>query len=132
MARRVARNTGMDTKTCPACYSTIDARALKCSSCAARQPDAPMMHRNLPGRVMGGVCSALSLQLGWDPVVVRALFIASFGIIGPIGIWVYAILWLVTPFDALGKSPAKRMVDWASALFKVRDPEPATGPTDVL
>lgn len=131
MARRGSRSTGMDTKTCPACYSTIDARALRCSACAARQPDAPVMHRDLPGRVMGGVCAALSLQLGWDPVVVRALFVASLGLTGPIGLWVYGLLWLITPFEPRGKSPLSRVIDWFSALFKVREAEPVTGPTDV-
>jgi len=123
----------MNTKTCPACFTSIDARAIRCSACTARQPDAAVMHRNLPGKVLGGVCTALSLQLGWDPMVVRVLFVSSLVLTGPLGIWLYGLLWLVTPFEALGKTPVARAMDWAGGLFKMH-PEPAapSGPTDVV
>jgi phage shock protein C len=49
-------------------------------------------------RKIGGVCGGIAEWLGWDPSVVRVLFIlvsilsAAFP-----GILVYAILWLVVP-----------------------------------
>ena len=107
----------METKTCPACLQSIDLRAIKCSHCASRQPDAPMMHRNLPGRVIGGVCAALSLQFGWDPMLIRVLLVAGSAISGGLVLWAYGLTWFLTPFDAHGKAPATRIFDWLSNLF---------------
>ncbi len=90
------------------------------------------MHRNVPGKVLGGVCAALSLQLGWDPVVVRAIFVASLAITAGMGLWIYALLWLVTPFEPRGKAPASKAVDLVSGLFKTEAPvEAHGGPTDL-
>ena len=107
----------METKSCPACLQSIDALAIKCSSCGSRQPDAPLMHRNLPGRVLGGVCAALSLQLGWDPVLIRVLLVVSIVATGALTLWAYALVWFLTPFDVQGKAPATRLIDWLSNLF---------------
>ncbi len=75
------------------------------------------MHRNLPGRVLGGVCAALSVQFGWDPTLVRVLLVVSVGVTGGMGLWAYALIWFMTPFEAAAKAPATRLVDWASGLF---------------
>ncbi len=107
----------METKNCPACLQSIDARAIKCSHCASRQPDAPMMHRNVPGRVLGGVCAALSLQFGWDPTLIRVLLMTCAALTGGLVLWAYALLWFLTPFDVLGKAPATRAFDSLSNVF---------------
>ena len=107
----------METKSCPACLQAIDARAIKCSSCGSRQPDAPLMHRNLPGRVLGGVCAALSLQFGWDPVLIRVLVVVSVVATGALSLWAYALVWFLTPFDVQGKAPATRLFEALSSLF---------------
>ena len=107
----------METKSCPACLQSIDARALKCSFCASRQPDAPLMHRNIPGRVLGGVCAALSIQTGWDPVLVRVLAVVSMALTGSVTFWAYALIWFLTPFDVGTRAPATRLVDWLGNLF---------------
>jgi phage shock protein PspC (stress-responsive transcriptional regulator) len=115
----------METKNCPACFEAIDLRAIKCSHCAARQPDAPLMHRGVPGRVMGGVCAALSLQLGWDPVLIRVLLVSSIALTGGLALWVYGLVWFLTPFETLGRAPATRLADALSNLFG-RSPAPST------
>ena len=107
----------METKTCPACLQSIDGRALKCSHCGSRQPDAPLMHRNLPGRVVGGVCAALSLQFGWDPMLVRVLIVTCAALTGGLVLWAYAVIWFTTPFDPRGRAPATRLFDWLSGIF---------------
>ncbi len=107
----------METKNCPACLQSIDARAIKCSFCASRQPDAPLMHRNLPGRVLGGVCAALALQFGWDPMLIRVLLAVSVVATGSLTLWIYAFVWFLTPFDMKGKAPATRFIDWLTTLF---------------
>jgi phage shock protein C len=56
------------------------------------------LQRSRRHRMIGGVCGGLAEWLGWDPTVVRALYIlvsvlsAAFP-----GILVYLILWLVVP-----------------------------------
>ena len=107
----------METKICPACFQSIDGRALKCAHCSSRQPDAPLMHRDLPGRVIGGVCSALSLQLGWDPILVRVLFVASVGMSAGVALWAYSLIWFLTPYEPYGKAPATRLIDFLTGLF---------------
>ena len=107
----------METKTCPACLQSIDLRAIKCSNCGSRQPDAPLMHRNLPGRVISGVCAALSLQFGWDPMLVRVLLVTSAALTGGMVLWAYALIWFLTPFEVRGKAPATRLFDWLTNLF---------------
>jgi phage shock protein PspC (stress-responsive transcriptional regulator) len=107
----------METKSCPACLQSIDARAIKCSACGSRQPDAPLMHRDVPGRVMGGVCAALSLQFGWDPVLIRVLMVVGIGATGGITLWAYALLWFLTPFEVRGSAPATKLIDGLGNLF---------------
>src|SRR5436190_595012 len=115
----------METKSCPACFQSIDVRAIKCSFCASRQPDAAVLHRNVPGRVLGGVCAALSLQLGWDPVLIRVLLVVSIAGTGALTLWAYGFVWFLTPFDAHSKSPATKLVDGLSNLFS-RGSEPSS------
>lgn len=107
----------MDTKACPACFQSIDARALKCAHCGSRQPDAPLMYREQPGRVLGGVCAALSLQLGWDPVLIRVLFVVSIVATGFLSLWAYALIWFLTPYEPAGRPPATKLIDGISNLF---------------
>ena len=107
----------METKNCPACFQSIDVRATRCSHCASRQPDAPSMHRDLPGRVLGGVCTALALQFGWDPLLVRVLVVSSAALSGGMVFWAYALIWLMTPFEANSKAPATKLIDWVTGLF---------------
>ena len=122
----------MDTKTCPACFQSIDSRALRCSGCGTRQPDAPAMHRDVPGRLLGGVCASIAMQFGWDVTLVRAVLVASLAFTAGMGVWLYAILWLLTPFEAQGKSPAHKAMDAVGGLFRTEAPTNAhTGPTDL-
>jgi phage shock protein C len=49
-------------------------------------------------RKIAGVCGGIAEWLGWDPTVVRVLFIlVSILSVAFPGILVYAILWLVVP-----------------------------------
>ena len=108
-------------KTCPACCEEIARRAIRCPHCTSRQPDAPLMHRGLPGRVAGGVCAALSLQLGVDPVLVRVLFVLSLALSAGVAFWGYALLWVLTPYEPEGQTPLKREVDWVKGVFTRAD-----------
>lgn len=108
-------------KTCPACCEEIARRAVRCPHCTSRQPDAPLMHRGVPGRVLGGVCAALSLQLGWDAVLIRVIFVLSLAFSAGLTFWGYALLWVMTPLDSDGKPPLNQGVDWLKNLFSKAD-----------
>ena len=62
-------------------------------------PDpANPLHRSRRSRLIAGVCGGLAEWLGWDPTVVRVLYVlvsivsAAFP-----GILIYLILWLIMP-----------------------------------
>ena len=56
------------------------------------------LHRSRRHRVVAGVCGGLADWLGWDPTLVRVLYVtvsicsAAFP-----GILVYVVLWIVMP-----------------------------------
>jgi phage shock protein PspC (stress-responsive transcriptional regulator) len=56
------------------------------------------LQRSSTNAVIGGVCGGIAEWLGWDPVMVRILFVlvsilsAAFP-----GLLVYVILWIVMP-----------------------------------
>ena len=120
-------NATTQTKTCLSCFHEIDARAGRCSNCTARQPNASAMYRNVPGKIMGGVCAFLAMQLGIDATIVRVIAVASIGITGGIAFWVYALLWLLTPFNIGGRAPLAKAFDWASNLFRGSAPTSDVG-----
>ena len=59
------------------------------------------LHRSRRHRMIGGVCGGLADWLGWDPTLVRILYVlvsvlsAAFP-----GIIVYVILWVLMPESA--------------------------------
>ena len=119
------------TKRCPACFETIDARATRCPRCAQRQPDAPGLHRDVPGRLVGGVCAALALHFNWDVTVMRVVLLASMVVTGGLLTWVYGVLWLMTPFEAGGRSPGQRLVESVQRLFEAPASDSRSGPRDL-
>lgn len=112
------------TKTCPACFKDIDARALRCEFCAQRQADVVGLHRNVPGRALGGVCAALAQHFNWDVTLMRIAFVASLAVTGGLVFWVYAAAWLMLPYDVTDKAPLAKVLEWLGNLFS---PRPAGG-----
>ncbi len=56
------------------------------------------LHRSRSHRVIAGVCGGLAQWLGWDPTVIRLLYvIVSIVSAGFPGILVYVILWVLMP-----------------------------------
>lgn len=107
----------MTDKTCTACFKDIDARALRCPHCTQRQGDVVGLYRDLPARVAGGVTAAVANHFSWDVTLVRVVFVLSFAALGPIPLWAYLAVWLMTPFTQDGKAPLTRLVDWLGQLF---------------
>ncbi len=49
-------------------------------------------------KIIGGVCGGIAKYFGWDPAIVRLLYvILSIASIGFPGVLVYLILWIVMP-----------------------------------
>ncbi|MCP4759373.1 MAG: PspC domain-containing protein [Planctomycetes bacterium] len=58
------------------------------------------LHRTSQNRVIAGVCGGIANQLGWDPTLVRIVYllISLLSVAFP-GILVYIILWILMPLD---------------------------------
>ena len=58
------------------------------------------LHRTRSNRLLGGVCGGLARWLGWDPTLVRILYVllSIFSAAFP-GALVYVILWIAMPLD---------------------------------
>jgi phage shock protein C len=56
------------------------------------------LHRSTRNKVIAGVCGGIAESLGWDPTLVRILYVVlSIASAAFPGILVYIILWLVMP-----------------------------------
>ena len=62
-------------------------------------PSNPL-RRSRTNRMLAGVCGGLAEWLGWDPTVVRALYVVLSVLSAAFpGLIVYLILWFVMPED---------------------------------
>lgn len=56
------------------------------------------LHRSRSNRMIAGVCGGLAEWLGWDPTLVRVLYIVVSVVSAAFpGILAYLVLWLVMP-----------------------------------
>jgi len=56
------------------------------------------LHRSREHKMIAGVCGGLADWLGWDPTVVRILYVlASILSVAFPGILVYLVLWILMP-----------------------------------
>lgn len=56
------------------------------------------LHRSRGNKMVAGVCGGLAEWLGWDPTLVRILYVVvSIASVAFPGILVYLVLWLVMP-----------------------------------
>ena len=61
---------------------------------------APPLRRVRDGAMIAGVCGGLARWLGWDPTILRLLYVVvSVASAAFPGILVYLILWLIMPRD---------------------------------
>ncbi len=56
------------------------------------------LHRSRSNRMLAGVCGGLAEWLGWDPTLVRILYVVVSVVSAAFpGLLVYLVLWLVMP-----------------------------------
>lgn len=106
-----------NVKHCAACRAEIHAQAYLCPNCRSRQPDAPPMHRGVPGRMVAGVCAAIALHAGVDASLVRATFAVAALFSGGVAFAAYLLLWAITPASAHDSPPMARAIQAVRNLF---------------
>lgn len=63
-----------------------------------RSPNPKRFYRSRTDKVWLGVCGGLAERFGWEPILVRTVFVLSiFFIAGPISIFAYIIIAMLTP-----------------------------------
>lgn len=63
-------------------------------------PSANPLRRSSQDKVLAGVCGGIAAWLGWDPTLVRILFVVVSVLSAAFpGILVYLVLWAVMPQD---------------------------------
>jgi phage shock protein C len=122
-----------ETKRCTACFETIDARATRCPRCTQRQPGGPGLYRDVPGRLVGGVCAAVAQHFNWDLTLVRLVLVTAALGSGGLLAFVYSALWLLLPFERGGRSPGEQALAWVQKLFDApgTGTNAPTGPQDL-
>ena len=66
-------------------------------------PAPQRLTRTNQDAMLGGVCAGLARWLGWDPTLVRVVYVlVSFFSAAFPGILAYLILWVVMPLDDRG------------------------------
>lgn len=66
-------------------------------------PAPARLTRSRDNAWLGGVCGGIAKRFGWDPTLVRVLFVLSIVLPGP-QVLLYLILWLVIPREPLPAS----------------------------
>jgi phage shock protein PspC (stress-responsive transcriptional regulator) len=72
---------------------------------------AMSFRRSREGKILAGVCSALSRQFGWDVNIIRlVLAIVTILTSGTAAVF-YGLAWLLIPEDGQDKSIAQRLIE---------------------
>lgn len=67
-------------------------------------PNPKRFYRSRTDKVWLGVCGGAAERFGWEPTLVRLLFVLSiFFMAGPIAIFVYIIIAMITPKTPMGR-----------------------------
>lgn len=69
-----------------------------------RSPNPKRFYRSRTDRVWLGVCGGVAERFGWEPSLVRILFVLSFFVLaGPFSIFAYVIAAMITPNEPTGR-----------------------------
>jgi phage shock protein C len=109
-------------KTCVACLREIDVRASRCSHCGAQQLKLDSMHRDVPGRMVAGVCAALGQQFGIDATILRIGFVIAFIVSAGLAFWISLAVGMLTPPHAGGRAPFAKAIDFFKGLLNQGQP----------
>jgi len=107
-------------KECPFCRESIMSDATKCRYCKSEFEPAhgEPTYRELPGRMIAGVATYVSQALGISVSLVRVIFMGAALLMPPLGMGVYAALWLIVPLKPEDESVLEKMVSEAKCLYQ--------------
>jgi len=61
-------------------------------------PNPKRLYRSTRENVIAGVCGGIAERFGWEPTLVRLAAVAAFFLFaGPLIIFAYVIMWMITP-----------------------------------
>lgn len=63
----------------------------------------PRLMRSRSNSWLGGVCGGIAERWGWDPTLIRALFILSMLLPGP-QVLIYLALWIIIPREPVASA----------------------------
>lgn len=123
-----------NNKYCPWCGEQIKAEAVKCRHCK-RMISEPAVQRytrlrgrrDLPGRMLAGVCAYVAQAMGLARTPVRVVFALCAVLALPAALAAYGAIWALVPFRESEPSAAERFVDWMRRTFGEK-PQPAPEP----
>lgn len=72
------------------------------------------LERSQTDKIIAGVCGGIARQYGWDPTLVRILYVlvSVFSAAFP-GIIVYVVLWFLMPLEGTAAAPPEGGPPWA-------------------
>ncbi len=69
-------------------------------------PNPKRFYRSRDDKVIAGVCGGLAERFGWEPVLVRVLFVLlTLFMMGPLAVIIYITIWMITPRSPIGGRP---------------------------
>jgi len=71
-----------------------------------RSPNPRQLYKSRENKVWLGVCAGIADRYGWDPILVRLAFVASFFAIGPFSFFAYIVAAMVIPKAPRGGRPS--------------------------
>ena len=72
----------------------------------SESPNPKRFYRSRKDKVWAGVCGGLAERFGWEPILVRALFIIlTLFALGPAMFVIYITIWMITPRVPVGSRP---------------------------
>ncbi|MEM7492530.1 MAG: envelope stress response membrane protein PspC [Pseudomonadota bacterium] len=66
-------------------------------------PNPNRFYRSRTEKVWLGVCGGAAERFGWEPTLVRLLFVLSFFVAGPMSLFAYIVIAIITPKEPLGR-----------------------------